>query len=162
MNPGASYWIQNLHLLPHPEGGYFREIYRDEATFHPLEFSGLRSYSTAIYYLLQQGAFSRFHRIKSDEVWHHYAGEGVRIHLLENGQYRMLQLGKNIEKGELPVVWVPKGIWFAAEPAEGCDFSLMGCTVSPGFDFADFEMANRADLAKYYDGFKELIDRLTS
>jgi len=83
------------------------------------------------------------------EVWHHYAGEGVRIHLLENGQYRMLQLGKNIEKGELPVVWVPKGIWFAAEPAEGCDFSLMGCTVSPGFDFADFEMAFRSWAARF-------------
>jgi len=161
MKKDTSWWVEKLQLLPHPEGGYFKEIYRDSSTFHPLGFPGLRNYSTAIYYLLEQGQFSAFHRIKSDELWHHYEGGCVQIYLLELDKLTVLKLGKDLENGELPVVWVPKGVWFAAEPAEGCDFSLMGCTVSPGFDFADFEMATRDDLAEYYGEYKELIVRLT-
>lgn len=156
----ASFYIKQLELLNHPEGGYFKEIYRDLDLFTPHQFSGSRNYSTAIYYLLEKGDFSCFHRIKSDEVWHHYDGGCIHIYYLKNGELITLKLGKNIEEGESLVCVVPKNTWFAAEPSPDCEFALMGCTVAPGFDFNDFEMATLKDLLPIKSSDEKLINRL--
>lgn len=163
MKHTAAYWIKQLELLSHPEGGYYREIYRAQETIEedslPKRFSGNRNYSTAIYYLLEKGDFSCFHRIKSDEIWHHYAGGVIHIYYLENNNIKLLKLGLDIEKGESPVCIVPKDTWFAAEPSPNTDYALAGCTVAPGFDFQDFEMAEQEQLKKYLELDAKLIQR---
>lgn len=160
----AQYWIEKLQLLPHPEGGYFKEVYRDREIVKQEalvgDFSGDRSYSTAIYYLLQKGDYSYFHRIKSDEIWHLYAGGSVMIYYFELGQLHTLKLGTNLENGESPLCIVPKNTWFAAELGQDTDYALMGCTVAPGFDFTDFEKATYQDLEKHKIQNKDLIERL--
>lgn len=157
----AQYYIDLLDLLPHPEGGYFKEVYRDPITYPPHHnFQGERNYSTSIYYLLQQGNKSCFHRIKSDEIWHHYVGDCILIHYFENDELITKKLGKNLEEDELPQVVVPKNTWFAAEPAADCEYALMGCTVAPGFNFLDFEMASLMDLKAFLANHKSLINKL--
>ncbi|MEN9685723.1 MAG: hypothetical protein RLZZ28_1509 [Bacteroidota bacterium] len=152
-------------LLPHPEGGYYRETYRSAVQIAqnalPVGFSGDRVLSTSIYFLLEKGNFSAFHRIKSDECWHFYAGDPLLIHVIENnGNYQLIRLGKNIEQGETFQAMVAAGAWFASETAPGGEFSLVGCTVSPGFDFQDFELAKAAILATRFPERKSLIKRL--
>lgn len=157
----AQYYIRKLELEKHPEGGYYKEVFRDAMVYPPhRNFSEERNYSTSIYYLLEQGDKSAFHRIKSDEVWHHYDGGCVFIHYFENHQLVTKKLGKNIEDGELPQIVVPKNTWFAAEPNPDCKFALMGCTVAPGFNFDDFEMAKREDLKEYLSVYQSLINAL--
>lgn len=150
--------IQSLQLAPHPEGGWYKEVYRSTGTL-PV-FGGERSYCTSIYYLLQAGDFSAFHRIKSDELWHFYAGGSLILHMLNKDGYRNKQLGVDLRNGKAFQVLMPAGCWFAAEPAPGTDFTLSGCTVSPGFDFRDFEMANKKALLKEFPEKEELIMRL--
>lgn len=157
--------IQQLALQPHPEGGYYAETYRSsEQIAHealPGRFGGVRVFSTAIYYLLEKGNFSAFHRIKSDECWHFYAGGKLLVHiLLPNGRLETVAIGSNIAAGERFQYVVPAGCWFAAEPAPDTSWSLTGCTVAPGFDFADFEMARAADLIARYPKEEKLIKRL--
>jgi predicted cupin superfamily sugar epimerase len=159
------YFIKHLQLQPHPEGGFFNETYRSKGIIAsqclPSEFTGNRHYSTAIYFLLQQGDFSAFHRIKSDECWHFYEGGTLLIHIIdEKGNYSCLHLGKNIHEGEVFQFVIPAGSWFASEPSAESEFSLVGCTVAPGFDFADFEMANARTLLKLYPQHQSLIQRL--
>lgn len=161
----ARYYIEHLQLQPHPEGGYYKETYRSTGDIAagclPEQFGGDRSYSTAIYFLLQQGDFSAFHRIKSDECWHFYEGGTLLIHVLQaNGQYSCTRLGRNIHEGEMFQYVVHAGAWFASEPAQSSFYTLVGCTVAPGFDFADFEMANREELAKDFPDQASLINRL--
>lgn len=161
----ANYYVRELNLLPHPEGGFYKETYRAAGIIAkgglPATFGGNRAFSTAIYYLLQQGDFSAFHRIKSDECWHFYAGDTLLIHVLdgENG-YTCLHLGSDVKQGATFQCVVPAGAWFASEPAPGSSFCLTGCTVAPGFDFADFEMAKKEDLVQLYPACETLIDRL--
>jgi predicted cupin superfamily sugar epimerase len=160
----ASFYIKHLDLKPHREGGYYKETYRSKG-FIPADalkdFSAERNYSTAIYYLLQQGDFSGFHKIKSDECWHYYAGDILLIHVLYNDKnYRSIQLGAAIDKGELLQFVVPANTWFAAECAVNSCFVVSGCTVAPGFDFADFEMADKTSLLSAFPHQKELIERL--
>ena len=108
------------------------------------------SFSTAIYFLLQRGDFSAFHRIKSDECWHFYEGKTIIIHVInEAGEYAVIYLGRSIEKGEVYQAVVPAGAWFASEPGPGTDYALVGCTVAPGFDFRDFEMADKKSHDSY-------------
>ena len=157
--------IRQLALNRHPEGGWYRETYRSgeqiAAQALPERFGGARSCSTAIYFLLESGDFSSFHRIKCDEIWHYYAGSAVIIHILTpDGKNSSLQLGPDCGTGQQFQAVIPAGCWFGAEPA-GEGFSLVGCTVSPGFDFADFELADRKLLLKYYPDHTELIQRLT-
>ncbi len=161
----ASYLIDHLQLQPHPEGGFFKETYRSSGIIpsqclsHP--FNGDRHYSTAIYFLLQQGDFSAFHRIKSDECWHFYEGGALLVHVIDaNGNYTCTRLGRNVQGGDVYQFVVPAGAWFASEPAPDTDFALVGCTVAPGFDFADFEMAEAAALIKEYPQHRSLIQRL--
>jgi len=157
--------ITIFHLIPHPEGGYYKETYRSAETVAqeamPARFPGDRHFSTAIYFLLEQGDFSAFHRIKSDECWHFYAGEILNIYMIHsNGTLETIRLGNDIAGGQHFQYIVPAGCWFASEPAKESNFSFVGCTVSPGFDFADFEMANADELVKYYPQHVELIKRL--
>jgi uncharacterized protein len=160
----AAFYISQLQLKPHPEGGYYKETYRSKGNIPAgalKEFNGVRTYSTAIYYLLEQGDYSAFHRIKSDECWHHYAGDTLFIHVLHNnGDYNCIKLGPESDKEEVFQFVVPANTWFAAECAELSSFVLTGCTVAPGFDFVDFEMAGKQVLLKEYPSHHEIILRL--
>ena len=150
----AAYYLEKLALQPHPEGGFYKRSYESkEKVPHsglPPRFIAARSISTAIYYLLEEGNYSAFHRIKSDELWHHYAGGTLLIHVInEHGKYSVTKLGKNLEAGEVLQFVVPAGCWFASEPAPGTAFVLCGCTVAPGFHFDDFEMATSELIAEF-------------
>ena len=158
--------IDGLALEPHPEGGWYRETYRAAesiaATALPARFSGARSISTAIYFLLAKGEISALHRIKSDELWHFYSGTTLTVHLFfPTGEYRQIRLGADIAGGETFQATVPAGCWFGAEVTGEGAYSLVGCTVAPGFDFVDFEMGTRAELVTAFPGHKELIRQLT-
>ena len=157
--------IQQYGLLPHPEGGWYKETYRSEENIVsnalPDRFSGSRSFSTAIYFLMEAGNFSAFHRIKSDECWHFYAGGTLEIYIIDaTGKLSVVQLCNQIDKGECFQFVVPANCWFASKPAPGVFFSFVGCTVSPGFDFQDFELANGEDLASQYPTHSSLINSL--
>jgi predicted cupin superfamily sugar epimerase len=157
---------KRLSLEPHPEGGFFRETYRSPenvpGTALPLRFEGERSLATAIYFLLGPGDFSAFHRILSDETWHYYSGTSALIvHILEpNMGYRQIRLGSQWESGEVFQDTVPAGAWFASEPADAEGYALVGCTVSPGFDFRDFELANAEKLSAIFPEHAAMIARL--
>jgi uncharacterized protein len=155
-------WIERLALTRHPEGGWYRETYRSgervEAAALPARFGGPRALSTAIYYLLRAGERSALHRIKSDEVWHHYAGDAVTLWLLDApGVAREVRLGGDGE----PQVVIPAGAWYGARVADGGAYALMGGTVAPGFDFADFELADRARLSAAWPASRGVIVDLT-
>jgi len=157
--------ITHLELKRHPEGGWFRETYRSEEAVPvqslPERFNGSRVFSTAIYFLLEEGDISALHRIRSDEMWHYYAGSSLLIHtIFPDGRYQALHLGTDLKAGERYQAVVPAGCWFGAE-LTGKQFALAGCTVSPGFDFADFEMAERRRLSDVYPEHAELITRMT-
>lgn len=154
------YWVEHLNLQPHPEGGFFKETYRSEIKLQPFENIGERSLSTGIYFLITSGNFSAFHRIKSDEMWHFYAGSPLTVHVIKkDGTYTELNIGLDLIKGQLPQAVVPAEAWFASESSG--EYSLVGCTVSPGFDFTDFELACESDLIMLFPSHKELITRLT-
>jgi len=162
----ATTWIESLNLLPHPEVGYFREIYRSENTIGnsslPAEFEGNRSVGTSIYYLLKSGQRSLLHRIKSDEIWHHYDGSPIVLFLIhEDGKHEEILLGKNIAGGENPQIVIKGGTWFGAFPKNDNSFTLAGCTVHPGFDFDDFEMADREKMLIDFPHLESIIRRLT-
>jgi uncharacterized protein len=161
----AEYYIRKLKLEPHPEGGFYRQTYRSTEEIPvsglPGRFMQNRPMCTAIYYLLQENDFSAFHRIKSDECWHFYAGGTLFVHVIEQrGNYSCISLGNNIENGELLQFVVPAGAWFAVEPAPTIAFALTGCTVSPGFDFEDFEMGNKKDLISAFPEHERVVSRL--
>lgn len=151
-------------MLKHPEGGYYKETYRStegvlKASL-PDRFGGDRSFCTGIYFLLQKGEFSAFHRIKSDEMWHFYYGSPLNVYVINTkGKLEVLKLGDNFDKGEQFQAVVPAGSWFASAPADEGSFSLVGCTVSPGFDFADFAMAKKEDLIQQFPQHKEVISK---
>jgi predicted cupin superfamily sugar epimerase len=158
--------VKALGLLPHPEGGWFRETYRAAETVGgsalPRRFGGDRSVSTAIYFLLESGQCSHLHRIRSDEVWHFYAGDPlIVVEIDPAGRLKTTRLGGGFAAGGVYQHVVPAGVWFGAAPAENGRFALVGCTVAPGFDFADFELAERAALLAEYPVHRDWIERLT-
>jgi uncharacterized protein len=162
----AEYWIEKLELLPHPEGGFFKEVYRSSESVNkehlPERFSGERNFSTSIYFLLKSDNFSSFHRIRSDEVWHFYEGSPVMIYMInEKGELNEVLIGRDPDKGEKLQYTVPAGDWFAAEVIEEDSYSLVGCTVSPGFHFEDFELAEKDQLVQKYPQHKKIITLLT-
>lgn len=166
MRPSPAYWIEKLGLTPHVEGGAFREVYRSELiiprTSLPLFFQGSRSASTSIYFLLEKGQFSAFHRIAADELWHFYYGDPLLVHeITHGGRLITHRLGQNPEKGEVFQTTVKAGSWFASVPASESEYSLVGCTVAPGFDFEDFELARRESLSQMYPGHAAIISQLT-
>lgn len=157
--------LMNLHPLP-GEGGYYVETYRSPELFKPeclpARYSGPRNASTAIYYLLEADTFSALHRLLSDEIFHFYAGDTVEmLQLWPDGSGRRVLIGADWEAGMVPQVVVPRGVWQGARLVPGGEFALLGCTVSPGFDFADYETGSRAPLSQAYPAFTELITALT-
>lgn len=166
MEKNAEYWIDRLSLSPHPEGGYYRVTYQSALTVVqdalPSAFHGNRSASTAIYFLLAEEDFSAFHRIAADELWHFYAGSGLIVYVIDpEGSYSELHLGDVFEAGEVFQAVVKAGSWFASRLKDPAGFALVGCTVAPGFDFADFELAKRAELTAAYPKHRKLIEELT-
>ena len=157
--------IRFYNLLPHPEGGYYKENYRSKEIINntalPNRFDGDRAFSTAIFFLLERGDFSAFHRIKSDECWHFYSGGALLIYVIQNdGQLEIIKLGNNIENREVFQCVIPANCWFASIPAPQSEYSLAGCTVSPGFDFKDFEMAEAKNLIIAFPQHAEVINLL--
>jgi uncharacterized protein len=162
----AQYWIEHLSLSRHPEGGYYSATYKSDLTLPhnalPPAFGGDRSASTAIYFLLDGKDFSAFHRIASDEVWHFYAGNALVVYVIDpDGQRSEVYLGSHPEGGEAFQGVVKAGCWFASRLQDGAGFALVGCTVAPGFEFADFELATKAKLSGIYPAHQELIEELT-
>jgi len=158
--------IQVLNLKQHPEGGYFRETYRSDLQIDQgnlgENFSGKRNCSTCIYFLLTSNMFSAFHRIKQDEVWHFYQGSPIRLHTISpNGEYCTFIIGNNLDEGQVPQLVIPREHWFAAETINQNDYSLVGCTVSPGFDFDDFELGNRKGLISLFPQHRQIINEFT-
>ena len=157
--------VQQFNMLPHPEGGFYKENYRSEEIITlnalPERFSGSRYFSTAIYFLLEQGNFSAFHKIKSDECWHFYAGQTLNVYVLQHdGKLDTIRLGNDLNNGETFQFVVPANCWFASEPAPSSDFSFVGCTVAPGFDFEDFELAKADELVQVFPQYGTEIRRL--
>jgi predicted cupin superfamily sugar epimerase len=163
----AHYWIEKLGLQRHPEGGYFKETYRSSEVIIkdalPARFNGDRVFSTCIYFLLNQEEYSAFHVIQQDEIWHFYEGSSLTIHRIDqNGEYTFLKLGRDIENGDALQAVVPAGCWFAAAVNDTGAYSLVGCTVAPGFDFADFKMADRKNLIELYPEHRDIIEKYST
>ncbi|HYO95976.1 MAG TPA: cupin domain-containing protein [Polyangiaceae bacterium] len=154
--------IHTLGLLPHPEGGHYREIFRAPVAVSRQRHASARSASTAIYFLLRAAEFSAFHRVSSDELWHHYVGDPLELIAVDADGLRSSVLGHRLQLGERPIGIVPANTWQAARPMQGPHgFALCGCTVAPGFDFADFQLATRAELAREFPAHSALIAGLT-
>jgi len=154
--------IQKYNLEPHSEGGWYKQTYKSNeeiaADALPERFGASRAFSTAIYFLLEKGNFSAFHRIKSDECWHFYAGDPLLIYIIEQtGRLKVISLGSDHEKGQSFQYVVPANCWFASRPAPGSEYCFVGCTVSPGFEFEDFELADATELSVMYPQHKSII-----
>lgn len=152
--------IKNLKLLPHPEGGYYKEMYRAEQKIN-LDNGKSRNVSTAIYYLLENENKSRFHRIASDELWFFHQGNPLEILSIQNGQLIKTVLGNNFENGEVPQALIPAHTWFASRVKNSKGYALVSCTVAPGFDFADFELGDRDELINEFPDLISYIKEFT-
>ncbi len=164
MHPKTKKYIKQLQLKKHPEGGYYKEVYRSGErilpTHLPKRYKSSRNFSTSIYFLLDGKQFSAFHILKSDELWHFYDGSTVLLYIInQKGELRIKKLGKK-KDCELQLT-IEKQNWFAAEVEDKKSFALFGCTVSPGFEFDDFELGERHDLIKKFPQHSALIKRLT-
>jgi predicted cupin superfamily sugar epimerase len=162
----AQEYVQTLQMQAHPEGGYFAETYRSSETVAvhalPSRFGGARAISTAIYFLLENHHVSAFHRIQSDEVWHFYDGGPLDVFVIDlTGELYIIRLGRDMAAGEVFQAVVPAGCWFGSKPAPESSFSLVGCTVAPGFDFADFELADQQVLLNAFPRHAAVIRQLT-
>jgi len=153
--------IDTLGLEPHPEGGFFTETFRAAPLTVPGR--GERSASTAIYFLLEAQDFSALHVVSSDEAWHHYLGDALELHCFDaQKRHQMVKLGAALERGERPQHVVPSGVLQGARVVPGPHgFALCGCTVAPGFDFADFRMPSRTELLAELPERRELVTALT-
>ncbi len=157
--------ICRLELEPHPEGGFFREVYRSEERIPqhvlPERYRGDRVFATSIYFLIPGRHVSRLHRLCSDEVWHFYEGCGVRIHVFDDhNRYHESRLGADLAEGELYQTVVPGQTWFGAHPTDEASFALVGCTVAPGFEYSDFTMENAETLLDRFPEHQAIIRRL--
>lgn len=153
--------IKHLALQPHVEGGYFKRTYQSSIEFNFKD--RCRAINSAIYYLLKSDDFSCWHKLKSDEIWHHYCGSNVIIYQINiDGTLSSIKLGNLLDDPQAqPQYLIPADTWFSAEVEIADSFALVGCTVAPGFEFEDFEMGNRANLIKEYPQHKEIIMRFT-
>lgn len=159
--------IRKLGLVPHPEeGGYYRETYRSAEQIPPpglpSRYPCSRAFGTAIYYLLTRAGFSELHRLPTDEIFHFYLGDPVEMLLLHpDGTSEMKRLGPDLTSGESPQVVVSMGTWFGSRVVPGGEFALLGTTMAPGFEFADYERGKAADLIRLYPDREALIRSLT-
>ncbi|PKV52259.1 hypothetical protein ATE84_4368 [Aquimarina sp. MAR_2010_214] len=166
MNARLEKIVKKLDMNPHPEGGFYKETYRSEGVIPKQilskEFNGKRKYCTAIYFLLTSDNFSAFHKINQDEIWHYYEGSSLFVHVIDlEGKYHCYSVGLNLDEGELPQLVVPAGCWFASSVKNENSYSLVGCTVSPGFDFDDFELGERKKLVQQFPKYEDVIIHYT-
>jgi predicted cupin superfamily sugar epimerase len=159
--------IKKLNLIKHPEGGYYRETYRSEGIIPksvlPDTYSGNRNYATLIYYMLVGNDISCLHKLPSDEIWHFYEGSPLLIYMIDTkGKLEIITLGNEIDKGEVFHFVVKAGVWFGAEVVDKSSYSLMGCTVAPGFHFDDDIIGKRDELISMFPQYKELIMKMTN
>jgi predicted cupin superfamily sugar epimerase len=152
--------VQKLGLLAHPEGGFYKETYRSSCAMETAQNS-IRNVCTAIYFLLENDNISLFHRIQSDELWFFHQGEPLEIVFIKEGVLNTIILGNSFENGEVPQATIPANTWFASSVKQRKGYSLVSCTVAPGFDFADFELASRENLLQEFPHLKEVIHKLT-
>ena len=162
----ADFIIEQYRMQPHPEGGFFTRTYHSSGliprTALPAEFAGERYFSTAIVFLLKENDFSALHRLRQDEIWHFYLGGSLRLVMISpDGKFSETMLGQNVARGDVVQAIVPAGCWFGAKPAEGTSFSFVGCTVAPGFDFADFELAERSEILSQFPDLETIILEFT-
>lgn len=163
----AAFWIAHLGLIAHPEGGYYQESYRSSlvlpgSALQPL-IDGPRAASTAIYFLVTAQRPSCLHRLQADEIWHFYAGDTLEICCIApDGQLEIKRLGANVGAGDRLQHVVEAGTWFGARVLTGGQYALCGCTMAPGFDFADFELGQRSPLLAAYPQQSEIIAQLTT
>jgi len=155
--------VRELELSPHPEGGFYRQTYRDDGKvtgYESIDLDQPHAASTAIYFLMTEGNFSALHRLKSDEVWHFYEGSSLSVHVIEaDGSHREIRLGRNLDQGEVYQAVVKRGTIFGSCVDAG--YALVGCTVAPGFEFEDFELLPQAELLEAYPQHEKLIKKLT-
>ena len=161
----AEEWIEKLHLKPHPEGGFYTETYRSaERIAHkalPARFGSDHSFSTAIYFLLRSQDISHFHRIKSDELWFYHAGSPIRIFILSDKGLETIDLGFDLHNGEVLQATISAGVWFGAKVMVPNSYGLVSCTVSPGFEFEDFELAKKEELIRTFPSHIAIINELS-
>lgn len=157
--------ISHFNMQPHPEGGWYVETYRSAGTIPAIALPsgwGVHNWSTGILFLLKSGNCSHFHRIRQDEMWHFYLGGAMRLAMLHpDGKYEEIIMGQDILDGQSVQFTVPAGVWFAATPCEGTDYAFVGCTVAPGFEFSDFEMAKKEDLLRQYPHQEQAIQEFS-
>jgi predicted cupin superfamily sugar epimerase len=158
--------VSQLQLSPHPEGGFFKEIYRSDLILNKSELSAEyrsdRNFSTSIYFLLTSSSFSAFHKIHQDEIWHFYKGDPIHLYLISpEGEHSLIEIGINLEAGQHPQFVVPGGYWFAAETIGTNGYSLVGCTVAPGFNFDDFTLPSRRELISKFPMLENMIIKFT-
>ncbi len=155
------YFIEKLNLLPHPEGGFYRQICQSDETISFPRYDGQRLLWTSIYFLLRDGEVSHLHRLKSDELWYFHGGSALSIYIIdEQNNLQVRRLGLNVDNGEEPQILVPRGTIFGSK-MNNPGFSLVGCMVAPGFDFHDFELIYRDDIIDKFPQHKDLITELT-
>jgi predicted cupin superfamily sugar epimerase len=162
----ADFIIEKYQLQPHPEGGFYTETYRSSGLIPkaalPTNFTGERYFSTAILFLLNENDISALHRLKQDEVWHFYLGGPLRLVMISpDGKFSETMLGQNLASDYAVQAVIPAGYWFGAKPIEGAVFSFTGCTVAPGFDFADFELAKRSEMLSLFPDLEPIIMEFT-
>lgn len=165
----ASYWIDTLELIPYPQGGYYREIYRSPDILTPdglpERYGGARSASTHIYFMLRGAEREPFHRLKSDELWHFYTGSALVLHIIDaNGDYAVVTLGPAADSGQQFYTVVRAGCWFGAElanPDDPAAYALVGCTVAPGFEYEDVEWGTQDHLLSAHPQHAEIVRKLT-
>ncbi len=166
MERSWEYWVQALELCPHPEGGYYKESYRSPDRIGtqglPVRYTAERDCVAAIYFLLAEEQVSKFHRLKCEEMWFYHHGTSLMLSLIaQNGSLRHITLGPHVDKGEQLQVLIPHGVWFGARPTTQDAYSLISCITAPGFDFDDFELADRRTLLDAYPQHREIILMLT-
>ena len=149
--------IEKLELLPHPEGGFYKEMYRSEDKLDDKD----RNLLTSIYFLLTSEHVSHFHRIKSDELWYFHAGSTLTVHTLDENGHSAFKLGADVANGQLPFYLVKKNTIFGSTVDTPNSFALVSCAVAPGFDFRDFELFERNELLNLYPDHEEIVTRLT-
>lgn len=163
----ADYWINKLNLKEHLEGGFYNETYRSIETIPsnalPSRFNKEHAFSTAIYFLLKSGQKSLFHKIKSDEIWHFYDGSPLKLYFLDKkGNLGEIVLGRDYEQRKFLHAIMLADTWIGAFPMLEDSFSLVGCTVSPGFEYEDFEIAKRNELISLFPQHRSIIELLTN
>ena len=162
LNKLAKLWIKKLKLQKHPEGGYFTNTYASDKKINLPDYVGFRSTCTAIYYLLTGNQFASFHIMKSDEIWHFYSGSSLTLYIIDSkGEMKQILIGPNFDRGERFQVIIKSGCWFAVSINNRNSFSLVGCTVSPGFDYRDWKLGDRKKLLEQYPQHNKIIKKYT-